>query len=299
MMSPSLDLLYGDASHTIRLEFPDSWAEAGVAAANIAIANTEGTALLGSAACTVTTASTLSSNAVAGTNTIVTAAGVGTAPGDRLWIAASALGRGELVTVDYYDSATKSATLTADLQASHSSGAAVRAAWCTYAANLSSASTYPLGSTVVITWTPGSSDQLAVTALARIVSTTAAVSDLWARLEARWPAACSLVSDARRSVLDSTLALDYRLELSSYGLDPARIVDSPIGQQGLERYAHYQILTGAGDDWEYELGVAKTEWTGWLDRVRSLPIWQDTDQDAVESSGETCWDSLEITERWM
>lgn len=285
---------YGDSSYTLRHEYPDSWGPAGVAAVKLEIRDEAGGEVLAATSATVTSATTLASSALAGDRTIVLTADRSLVPGDRLWIAASSTGPGEIVEVYSYASATKAATLVDDLTSAHYSGAAVSALWCTYAADLSAQAA---GTRLVLEWQPQSSDEIPVTEIAVIARAVAAPSRLWRNIDARWPAVGALVDAARRTQLDDLLALDYSVTLRSYGLQAERIVDSPLYESGLELYSRLQILGGVGDAYEYEYTTAHAEWSAWVDRVANLQLWQDIDQDQADT--DYTWQVSPVTERSM
>jgi len=288
-MKTRREVKYGDSAYSLRFECPESWDIENLTSPYVKVRfdSTSSGDLLTSQNCTRIDIEALQTDALFGTRTISLGAAqaVELKPGDRIWINNGDDGPGEAVTVESYNATTFIATLESDLLFDHATGTACTALWVTYSADFSG-STYTKGYQFVITWEPQGTEDLDVREMATVASGGFYDIAFWGSLESRYPNVGTLVDPSRRDGLAELIRDDYRTELASYGFDVDRAMDSPLFQSGLQLYAHYKILTGGGNEWEYELGVAKTEWTEFIDRIRALEIWIDKDQDEALDDGE-------------
>ena len=290
-MKTTREIKYGDSSYALRFEMPETWDHANLSGVKVRLDGEGGTDLLTSTSATVPTFSNLSAAVLQGTNYLPFATAQTLSEGDRLLIGASADGPSEIVEVDYWDSVNKYAYLKADLRSDHASASTVKALWATYDADFSG-SDFVKGFQFVITWEPQGTDDNAVKEMATISGASFHDVAFWRDIERRYPTVSTVVEETRRDGLAELLKDDYRVELESFGFDVDRDVDSPLFQTGLHLFAHYKILTGVGDEWEYEYGVAKEEWLAFIDRIKALEIWIDKDQDESLDDGETKAGSL-------
>lgn len=276
---------YNDSSFTLRFEYPAGWNAQSITGVNITITDVEGNSLLAATAATLYTATTLGAAASVGDSTITLASGASAvSPGDRLQIAASTTGPTEDITAQSYNSTTRVITLERELRYAHTSAAAVKGLWCTYALSTSTTTTWTKGLQVLIDWDPDT-DDLPVRERGEVVISAYGPADFVERFRTIYPDEYdafvdnlnNLVEEARRQ-LDTSLL--------SHGCLMDRIQDQSLLTPVLAALVRRLIAFSGGDRSEHEQDVANKEYARLFDELTRLPIWADDDQDGIRDEEE-------------
>jgi hypothetical protein len=278
-----LQIKYADSSFSLRLEYPANWHIESLTGVKLAIYDSDGTNTLAATSATCYTATTLNGAISAGATTL-TLAGTATSPvkGDRLRIAASASGPAETVEVQSYNSTSKVATLLHNLAYDHATATAVYGGFCTYAADFSSATNYPLNTIVQFVWQPQGTDDLEIRQLGQIVSGSVNLSDFEARFRALHPVAYRMAETRLASILDLARERIYYV-LRARGLDTERIVDQALLSAVLYDLVWILILEDSGDSGTNEYERALVAYGRDCDVLFAQPIWQDLNEDYTEN----------------
>ncbi len=290
-----IDILFGDNSYTLRFEVPPDWATpSGV---NITVTRDTGTEVVASTAATLGfTASTLSSATTRGATTIVTAADISLSPGDRLRIAASASGPAEDCEVEFYASATKTATLKRELNHAHASGAAVSPLWATKAIDASTEADYPLGGKYLIQWVNANADDIPATEYAEVVKRKMQIlgfeqdfalrfRDLHEVIRKRWAA-------FERATYDM-----MRAEWLAEGRKFDRFVDQSRGMEYAIQTLRRIVVDTHGDQWAAEREPAMKAAKEALRITLNTENWSDDDQDLVVEEEEVATSTTHYSAR--
>lgn len=269
-------LKYG-ATNVLRCEFPSSWPAESITAVTVVGRNTAGTATLASGSATLYTATTINGGLTAGTRTIVLANTAGTVyPGDRFRIAASAAGGAEDFEVESYVSGTKTITTKRDLYRSHTTGAAVYPLFATKSADLSSATLFPVGSQLIVGWTPNTGGA-EITDVYTISKDEARPQEFAKRFRLRYPDYFTAIEDTIDDFeVEATRQL--RFDMAARGRTLDRIVDQELYMPPLLVLTAYLVALGRGDQWSGERDYLAGEYQRQLEAFSALPVWTDDDQ---------------------
>lgn len=285
-----IDILYGDNAFTLRFEVPSEWATpTGV---NLVVTRDNGTAVLTSTATTLGfTATTLSSATSRGDKTFATAASLGAAPGDFIRIAAGASGPAEDCEIDFYAVATKTATLTMELNHAHASGAAVSPLWATYALDVSDTDDYPLHGRFVLEWTSNSSDERPVTQYARIVKRVFRVLGFKKQFARRYRDLYDVIRK-RWSAFEADTYDELQTRYAGDGFDLDRCIDADRMTEVCREALRWIVVDSTGDRWADDREAAMVSYNTAYQRTLTAPIWRDIDEDLNKDDGE---DSIPTT----
>ena len=288
---------HGDASYTLRLEFPEQWKAAAIAEVEISIADTSGEEILAATSATLYTPTTLAAAAASGDEYITLAALSGDVfEGDCFLISESDDGPAEKIICHHYDSTGLSVYTEHELLSSHSDGTAVTGLFATYAFD---ASALDAGTEIVITWTPDS-DDLPVTEMAEVSISEMGAAGFWADFQTLYPSEYDMASGRNLAKLEEIARTQFVDELKDVrGIDANRIVDQPRLDRLFRLYVRYVILCGSSDT---EMYLRSKE--DWVEALKALaeslnPPWSDDDQDSVEDDDERVNAGYEIYRRYL
>jgi hypothetical protein len=280
---------YNNSAATLRFEYPPNWDAQTITGVNIQITDESATDLLAATAATLWTATTLSAAASIGDTTITLTAAT-LSPGDVLEIAASATGAKERVTVDFYNSSTKVATLARSLTKAHASGTAVKGAFATYDLDTSTVATWPKAKQVLIKWIPAGSDDHEVHELGEVSVSRFSIPDFENRFRALYAREARIVSQRKSEAPFATLhseAMEYlSVALLARGLLMERIQDVALASPTVLTYARYLVNLDGGDRYTAEQAISLTEHNRQFELLCNLPIWTDDDQDGAKDEKE-------------
>jgi hypothetical protein len=288
---------HGDASYTLRLEFPEHWKAEAIAEVMISIATTSGEEILAATSATLYNPTTLAAAAASGDEYITLAALSGDVfEGDCFLLSESDDGPAEKIICHHYDSTGLAIYTEHELLASHSDGTAVTGLFATYAFD---ASALNADSKIVITWTPDN-DDLPVTEMAEISISEMGAAGFWAAFQTLFPVEYGMVAERNLAQFEELARTQFIDELKDVrGFDPNRIVDQPRLDRLFRLYVRYIILCGSVDTEMYKR--AKEDW---IDALKALaeslnPPWSDDDQDSVEDDDERVNASFEVYRRYF
>jgi hypothetical protein len=280
---------YNNSAATLRFEYPPNWDAQTITGVNIQITDESGTDLQAAAATTLWTATTLAAAASVGDRTITLTAAT-LSPGDVLEIAASATGAQERVTVDYYNSSTKVATLQRSQTKGHASGTAVKGAFVTYDLDTSTVATWPKTKQVIIKWIPAGSDDHEVHELGEVSASRFHIPDFEQRFRALYAREARTVSQRKSEAPFADLhfeAMEYlSVSLMSRGMLMERIQDIAKAAPTVLTYARYLVNLDGGDRYTAEIATSLAEHNRQFELLCNLPIWTDDDQDGVKDDAE-------------
>jgi hypothetical protein len=279
---------YNNAAATLRYEYDPSWDPQTITGVTLTVTDLGGSELLAADAATLWTATTLSAASSVGDTTITLTAAT-LSPGDRLSIAASADGPNEEVVVKHYNSSTKVATLTLELKYGHASGTAVKGMWATYDIDTSVVATFPAAKQVRLVWTPAGSDDLAHTEKGEISIYAAGVPDFEGWMSRNYSVESENVRGRGPNAfehLHTDAIEELRIDLLDRGLLINRVVDLSVIAPSVYALARLMVVRGGGDNFSHEQTEALKEYTRKFERLCSLAIWTDDNQDGIRADNE-------------
>jgi len=273
---------------SIPLAFPAGWNPASLTGVTLQIADKDASELRAAAAATLYTPTTLGTAAAQFAGVVYLAALAGPlAIGDRVRI--TGVNGYEDHTVKGYAATGKIVTLERVIDRAFEIGATVHRLSAIAAVDLSSTTTYPPGTQVVLTWTPTGTGS-ALTEQAEIEATAQIdVAGVKKDLEALFPRAYDALK-IPMDRLDTILRMaqdDLRLELASRGLDIARVKDQRLLSPPLLIFVARAWTLNGDDDLIEERKVLNKEYDSAITRLCNLPIWVDSDGDGVDDVDET------------
>ena len=279
-------LEYNNAAFTMVFEFPPGWDIASITAVNITVKNTAGTTLLAETAATIYTATTLN-GAVAIGDSYVTLANTATAcvPGRQYEMAASAAGPAEVLSCHHYDGTNYLLYGTADTRSAHTTGTAVKGAYCTYDLDTSTVATWPVGTQCVIQWAPVGSDDPSMFERAEISISRFGAPDFEQRFEAKYPIEYDVARGEIGSLEFETYEL-LKMRMKSDGVHLDRLRDTNDVMPTFLALARYIVLEGSGDSETTERNEARENYDRLYAYLAKIPAWQDLDQDEIQDPSE-------------
>lgn len=280
------EIRFGDSSHVMRFEYPDTWAGDEITEVLLSLVNSSGSSVIDEESCTIYGGTTLGSDATRGTNTVTLAAGADAVnPGDRLMISDSDDGPSEVITVYAYNSSTRVVTTEIDLLSSHSSGTAVTGMWATYTADFS-ASSYTAGSEYVAKW-DADIDAVPAQEMFRIAAQASGLAQFWNDFKASYPVAWEMAKDRDLELLEHNITKAFQVDFAAQGKNHKRITDSDLMQHGVLLKANQFILGSGGDQYQVEYERAEKIYKSWfLSLMDNSSLWFDGDQDMIKDDEE-------------
>lgn len=277
---------YNNAAFTMVFEFPPSWDIQSITSVNITMKDTAGTVLLAETAAAIYTATTLN-GAVAVGDAFVTLANTATActPGRQYEIAASAAGAAEVLSCKYYNGTSYLLYSTADTRSAHTTGTAVKGAWCTYALDTSTVATWPVGTQAVIQWAPVGSDDPSMFERAEISISRFGAPDFEQRFEDAYPVEYDVVREEMESLENETYER-LKLRMKSDGVHLDRLRDTNDIMPTFLDLARYLVLKGSGDSETTERTEARENYDRSYAYLAKIAAWQDLDQDEIQDESE-------------
>lgn len=277
---------YNNSAFTLVFEYPPAWDIASITAVNIGIKDVGATELLAATASTIYTATTLN-GAVAVGDAYVTLANTASAcvPGRQYEIAASAAGPSEVLTCDHYDGTNYYLYGTYDTIAAHTTGAAVRGAYCTYDLDTSTVATWTKGKQLVLTWTPVGSDDPPHTERAEISITRFVAPDFEHRFAFKYPVEYDFARGEMKQLEYETYER-LKLRMKSDGVHLDRIRDTNDVMPTFLALARYLVLEGSDDSSTTERTEARENYDRLYAVLGKIPTWQDSDQDEIRDESE-------------
>jgi hypothetical protein len=287
----------GDASYTLRLEFPEHWKAEVISEVMISIATTSGEEILAATSATLYTPTTLAAAADPGDEYITLAALSGDVfERDCFLLSESDDGPSEKIICHHYDSAGLAIYTEHELLSGHADGTYVTGLFATYDFD---ASTLDADTQIVITWTPDS-DDLPVTEMAEISISEMGAAGFWAAFQTLYPSEYDMAAGRNLAQLEEIARTQFVDELKDVrGIDANRIVDQPRLDRLFRLYMRYVILCGSSDTAMYLRGKED-----WIEALKALaeslnPPWSDDDQDGVKDDDERVNASYEIYRRYL
>jgi hypothetical protein len=301
------ELLYGDSSHELFLNYPQKWDAANISGVTVGIKDKSGTELLAAQACTLTTALINGDVTAKAMSIVVDGLSGSIRLGARYRLQETTAADVE----DNEDVVVRSTTVSGsdytlnleeELEYDHSDDTNVTGCYCYYAADLSDTDTFTEGLEVVLTWTPAGTDDHAWTEIARLSGARAGVSNLWDELRTIAPSVSELLTDRSSEELkklESLLRRSFESQFKTRQLDINRVVDQDLLHEGALIHAQVSILRTAGERYEDELKETKTAWSEWFNELCKSPIWVDVDHDEIEDDEEVDTHNFEVMQRYI
>jgi len=273
-------LLYDEADHALRFEFPDNWLTA--SACTITLTDKGGTELLAADATTVYTATTTDGAVAAGDSAFSVDGSDAMEAGDRFRISKSR-DTSEIVTV--LSQAAKVSTIRHTFDYAHSDESAVSAMYCTYDLDTEDTDVFPVGKECTITWTPNT-DDIPYTEQATVYQLSGAdVSNWREHFRSRYPNMYTEALGRLDALYDDAIdELAWIVAAEGHDLNDLR-EPSFIRMPVAAIMAGY-VARNEGDAGEFELKTAEADLMKYMAILSQPHVWFDRDQDLVEDEGE-------------
>jgi hypothetical protein len=296
-----LKLRYNNAYNVLRREMPSECGE--VRYATIAATGTDGSALKAATECTIWGVAskiavvTLASAVDAGDYECTLSLGTETTslyPGDVLRIGG---GTGEVDTLRArsYDATTYTVTFDDYFKADHAAGAYVVGRWVSHTYDTTTVATYTNLRTMTIEWAFSlvAGSPLAATRTwsytdeAEIEKRTSASGDMEGRFRARYRRYYDTIGpdDWARYEADALQEVRDLFEARGKGVD--KLIDSDRLDELHMAQIALAVAYAGGEAWEADRIAITTRRNEVFERLASLPLWTDDDQDLIKEDSET------------
>jgi hypothetical protein len=286
-------LRFGASTAPVRLQYPVGWAPASLSALTLKITDTAGVVLV--AAQSVTPPAALIVKTAVGRYSQTLAIVLPTPPatlanppviGDRIRVAG--VTGAEEASVRGYATSTGVITLDRVLANAYDAGSMIYRLQADTTINLSSATVYPAGKELLLSWIPTGTG--APWSESAIVETyyPLDVADFRDYLEALNPRVYAALTSPRDRFGEVYRAAQTQVatELAAVNLDPCRIRDGAV----LKPCLRLAVLLLWADDCDDDLVEERKMWTAGYNRafamLKSAPIWVDGDNDLVKDADE-------------
>lgn len=201
--------------------------------------------------------------------------------GDKLYIASSADGPAEVVTVHRVGTANL-LYLVRETEYGHASGTAVT---CMHATSEETdLSDYDAGTEVLVSWYSDTTET-PVHMLYQIMIGEMSTSWLWDQMRVLYPVEWERIRTQDLVQLEAVILDDFRAAFAPY--NPDKVLDAAVVRVGLLKRARLLILSAYGDADAHEYEVAKEQWSEWSQRLLgNTELWEDKNQDLEKDEGE-------------
>jgi hypothetical protein len=283
-----IQVKYNHASNPLRIEFPAEWDSKSVTAVNVEVFDNDGAELVSSTPATLYTATTLAAAAARYASSITLDAGAVDLEQDDQILIAGVTGD-EVANVKGYDSATKITELDTTLDNPHDSGDAVYGLFATYTLDTTATATFTRGMELTIRWTPTGAI-MPFTQRLQVSVSGVDISGIRKELEYSCHRAYEAFTDEVEHfewmLRKAERQIKKDLRASNPPMDYDRIVDQDEVIDLVVAKMAYLWTQGGDEAIEDERKFWGSEYGTQLGIVKSLPIWEDKDQDNVKDEGE-------------
>ena len=281
-------LRYNDATNVVRKELPSELELDASTAIYITIYDDAGNTLLAREAATLYADTTLNGAITAGDSSFVLAAESATLePGDRIRILDSDDGPPEDIVVDYYDSANLTVHAVDSLYCSHTTAAVVVGMFATATIDTTDTDDFPKNGEVIFAW-EHAADEFSKfkfdTDLYKISWIGFGTDDAIDRYQIRFADIYDTVRDRIVGIKEEALR-EIKFEMLCVGMDIDRIIDQEMVMIPLVLKMGLLSL-GYSDTTATEREMLATDYGKAIDKLQSLKIWTDDDQDLVKEDDE-------------
>jgi len=287
-------ITYTNSTTLIHIDFPLTWDPSALSALTLQIADHDAVELMAATAATLYTATTLDADVLRYASTVTLAATAGNVVAGNVIRIVGAAGYEDRV-IKGYDTTTKIATLEQIVDNEYVDGDDVYLLSASVTVDLSNTTTFPLGQSMVFTWTPTGTGS-PFTQLREIGSTIQVdVEGFEVGMRALFRRAydgLKTPEDRLGTVLDEAQK-DLRRQLISRRLDITRVMDQEVLEPSLRLLcAIYwarggELVDGEKLSLKDELAEYRKDYSIEFELLCKNPIWVDTDMDNIEDPGET------------
>jgi hypothetical protein len=280
-------IIYGKNGTPLRIEL-----DATPNASKVTLTGPGGEALLAATAATLLTATTTTAAVAVGDEHVDCTSVAGMAVGDRLWLATSAAGPGEALTIRHIDTVAKIVYTRTPFEYDHTSGVAVSGLFLTYSLNASSATDYPKGRQVTASWR----DETTLDVWTQVYEVVYGIVDygkLSTTFSQLYPTTWESTRDRWDAVVDyATLTVKHDVAAKGRMLDRLRDEDAALPL--LLSKCRVIALIDSGDTDKTERDEAAKEYVERLNVLCAASEWWDADQDLIHEEEE-----IQTTEPWF
>eukprot|EP00918_Siedleckia_nematoides_P001702 GHVU01004038.1.p1 GENE.GHVU01004038.1~~GHVU01004038.1.p1 ORF type:complete len:294 (+),score=31.22 GHVU01004038.1:747-1628(+) len=284
---------------TLRLAYPYEWTASDLTGLTLTVNDNAGNELAAASAASLYSDTTLDDDATEYASSVVLADTAGDlVPGDLISI--TGINGREVHTVKGFDNVTKTVQLEVMIDRAFEGGAAVSRLSATIDIDLSLVTTFSLGLSLVLMWTPAGTGA-PFKELARMEPYAQInLAEFEEDFKAIYPRAYDvLIKPADR--LGTVLRLAQRElanNLKSRGLDAARIVDQSLIAPPLMALVAKAWTRGGDDDLIEERKDLESEYSAAFETLCNQPLWVDSDGDNIEESGEVESHAVDFERTW-
>ena len=281
-------LRYNDATNVFRKELPSELAYTATSDVYLTVYDDSGSARVARAEATVYTPTTLSAAATAGDSTFTLSVGAGALePGDRIRILDSNDGPDEDVIVSFYNATSRTVTPTESLHYSHASGSSVVGLWATATIDTTDTATFTKGRQFIFAWEHAADETSRFKFepdLYEVGWFGFGTDDALERFATRFPELHLKIEERRMKVLEEARK-ELKFDCAARGCNIERIIDQDVLMIPLV-YKIAIIAAGVSDQYQVERESLLKEYISQFDKLMSMPIWVDEDQDLAQEDAE-------------